>query len=205
MGYNMFAYCNGNPVMFADPSGTKSSFLKEYSNGILQEILSDKEGSKKTYNAQDRLMIKKSISTGSPVDITKKLNIVMKTNVLRFNQEVVSPVYSNPVTILMEFCERSKSGGDRDIKYQWDLPTDIEYIYDGNTLRYDDIGNLHFGFVGASIYPLDFLLCGAGVYQLYSSLKGEKVPLGGPSPFFDDPRDQEMIKMGYNLYMEMFA
>ena len=36
MGYNMFAYCNNNPVMYVDPSGTRSR------SAILEDIMSTK-------------------------------------------------------------------------------------------------------------------------------------------------------------------
>ena len=65
-------------------------------------------------------------------------------------------------------------------------------------LRYDDPGNINFGYVGAVLFSEEILCLGAGVNQI--SKYGFR--FGDFSTFFDDPRDNMMIKLGYALYWE---
>ena len=96
------------------------------------------------------------------------------------------------------FYNNVKDGGKLDIKLsdEWKFETGKIYVYNGRGLRYDDPGNINFGFVGAVIFPLDVLCFGAGANQV----KNYGFRFGDFSTFFDDPRDNEMIKYGYTLY-----
>ena len=89
-------------------------------------------------------------------------------------------------------------GGSLDIKLQDDRKFENGkiYLYNGQKLRYDDPGNINFGYVGAAIFPRAILCFGAGVNQI--SKHGLKY--GDISTFWDDPTDNRMIKYGYGLY-----
>lgn len=188
-GYNMFAYCNGNPVMFVDPYGMAVEFFEFYEQEILNDILNNGG----TYNARDLHNLKKSAAYGDPIDITKLLNKEMRANRSDFIEERRSKDYSE---ILKMFLDYSKTGGKWDLKTQWSLP-DIDYVYNGNILRFDDLGNIHFGYVGSCLFTVTALRIGAGLYQLYTYVKGGQTSLGPLVTFFDDPRDSLMIKIGY--------
>ena len=98
------------------------------------------------------------------------------------------------------FYENVIDGGDLDIKLQdeWKFEEGKTYTYNGMVLRYDDPGNINFGYVGAVLFSEGILCFGAGVNQI--SKYGFK--FGDISTFYDDPRDNEMIKLGYSIYQE---
>lgn len=62
---------------------------------------------------------------------------------------------------------------------------------------FEDFGNFHYGVVGrAAGFSRITLLAGAGWNQLTKS----KTKARWARSFFDDPRDQEMIRRGMNWY-----
>lgn len=65
-------------------------------------------------------------------------------------------------------------------------------------LRYDDPGNINYGYVGAILFDLEVLWFFAGANQVYN----HGFQYGDSSTYFDDPRDREMIERGYTLYTE---
>lgn len=104
---------------------------------------------------------------------------------------------------LNEFKELVKTSGELDIKNQeqWKFRNNLTYLFNGEVMRNDDIGNIAFGYYGAAVYGKDFLHTGAGLYQLWSDIKGEN-PIQWNGKFFDDPQDYDMIEYGYKLYKE---
>ena len=69
---------------------------------------------------------------------------------------------------------------------------------------YDDVGNIHYGYVGSAIAnPLSLLLSAAGAYQRISgtSLPEYDPAARGDDPAArgDDPADQQAIIFGYML------
>ena len=91
-----------------------------------------------------------------------------------------------------------KDGGKWDIKLQpdWTLDSNYKYLFHGRDIRYDDPGNINFGYAGSVLFPEIALCAGAGLNQ-YSKYG---TSCGDISTFFDDPRDNEMIKYGIQLY-----
>lgn len=102
-----------------------------------------------------------------------------------------------------EFIQLVKTKGALDIKSQepWMFRDGLTYLFNGEVMRNDDIGNIAFGYYGAAAYGKDFLHLGAGYYQLQSDLK-HKYPVQWNGKFFDDPQDYDMIEYGYELYKE---
>lgn len=91
----------------------------------------------------------------------------------------------------------------------WGLNINIDYIYKGNTYRYDDIGNIHYGYVGREVFGILVLLSGAGVYQAISDFKrgsgnllskASNIQFNHFYAFFDDPQDQQMVMIGSVLW-----
>ena len=78
-------------------------------------------------------------------------------------------------------------------------------MYKGMVLRFDAPDNINFGYLGAALFskrilipfPKRILCLGAGINQVLKP----NVPHGDIFSFFDDPRDNFMIKYGYGLYM----
>ena len=104
----------------------------------------------------------------------------------------------DPDELISFFISKVRTGGDWDLKNQssWNLKRDYTYIYHGKELRYDDVGNIHFGFVGRLLFPKEILLAGAGLYQI----KNGNSHIYYLFSNFDDPQDQAMIAYGYDLW-----
>lgn len=174
----MFAYCENCPIIYVDFGGAMP---------CLVNLCAKWEGSGSSVISP----------SGSTVDLTDKLNQFMIKNAKTL--EEYSQTH-NFIETFIYFYDNVKDGGDLDIKLQedWKFEEDKTYTFNGTILRYDDPGNINFGYVGAVLYPEDFLCLGAGVNQIskYGFIFGDF------STFFDDPRDNRMIKLGYTLYWE---
>ncbi len=64
----------------------------------------------------------------------------------------------------------------------------------------DDIGNIHFGYVGSVLFRKTTLCAGAGMYQIYSGTSDWKYI----SSYFDDPRDSKAIKLGVEMWKKYY-
>lgn len=103
------------------------------------------------------------------------------------------PVYYN-----LTNYNKEDYGGEWDLKTSWALKSDVVYLYRGMRLNKNDIGNIHYGYVGSSCFYSDMLLRAAGLAQfLLSDFEGSNW-----QTFFDEPRDQEAIKYGITLWEE---
>lgn len=91
-----------------------------------------------------------------------------------------------------------KPGGAWDFKSQeeWDLNNNASYLFNGTILRYDDIGNIHYGFVGRVIFSEEILLLAGGVVQIRTGTSKWSYWKSN----FDDPRDQWAIQIGCDLW-----
>ena len=95
--------------------------------------------------------------------------------------------------------------------------TKTEFLFEGSKMTAQDVGNFHYGVVGKATPLLDdeTLLRSAGGTQIAAKTsnpewqKFVEVPVPGmvtthawvlAPPYGDDPRDQEMIKNGFNYY-----
>ena len=183
VGNNMFAYCGNNPVINVDYTGMRHCAAVS----INEE------------NAYDRFIscnYQRTVSLqelGQIVDITEKLNGFMEENAQKLRDYAYA---HNPIDTLIYFVRNVTDGGALDIKLQneWRFEEGKTYIYKGMVLRYDDPGNINFGYVGAELFPRIVLCIGAGLNQLTKP----NVPHSVFS-FFDDPRDTYMIKYGYGI------
>ena len=129
------------------------------------------------------------------VDITNRLDTAMRENsqsVIKIRDEVG---YFEAVGY---FTGMVRGGGLWDFKSQeeWGLSSEKTYYYHGIPLRYDDIGNIHYGYVGKELYTTSVLLKMGGVIQIISGTSEWKYF----SSNFDDPRDQMTIKYGCILW-----
>ena len=136
--------------------------------------------------------------------ITSKLYNVMRNNAKKFAEYIKQQVDRNGmvkglINAFKFFYNKVKTRGEWDLKNrpEWKLNKGDCFIFNGKTLRSDDPGNIHFGYVGAVMFPEKILRVGAGVYQIYSGTSRFNYFW----TFFDDPRDSSMISYGYDLYM----
>jgi hypothetical protein len=103
------------------------------------------------------------------------------------------------------FASMVHGGGEWDFKtvIGWDS-TKICYIsscygYPGGryyVLRGEDIGNIHFGYVGSTLFSPATLLTAAGFVQILSGTS----ELSWYNSYFDDPNDQAAIQRGINYF-----
>ena len=87
---------------------------------------------------------------------------------------------------------------------EWDIKRSTEkysykkkMIYNGVVYSGEQIGNIHFGYVGRAVFSRWFLHFGAGINQLKKGFEKENLAF-----FFDEPEDYEMIDYGIRLYEE---
>ncbi|EOP46348.1 polymorphic toxin type 44 domain-containing protein [Bacillus cereus] len=141
-------------------------------------------------------------------DLTNDFTSIMKANknrmkIINASAEKIEKGSSNPVEGAVAsraykytvFTKLVKSGAPWDYKLKYGPKT--TYTFDNRTLTGEDLGNFHFGYVGKAIGFTDLELTGgAGFYQLLSRTSEWSYY----QTFFDDPRDQEMIKLGIDYY-----
>lgn len=137
------------------------------------------------------------------IDITSRLISLMRSNALKFAayimmQILFKGVVKGLINSFKYFYNNSKSGGAWDLKRlrNWQLAKGDWFVFRGKKLRNDDPGNIHFGYVGSVMFPVNILRAGAGVYQIYSGTSSWKYWW----TFFDDPRDSAMIWYGNALF-----
>ena len=190
LGTNMFAYCRNNPVVEKDSYGgiPKCCYLLQDDIGWA----GNEDGIRDITEELDALMrkhakeLKKSFSDA----------VIGADKGYRYlggrSQQTVTLIAF--FITLDFFIEKVKTGGDWDLKNNI-YPSSNQYIYNGKEYTGEDIGNIHFGYVGAALYNSWFLHFGAGVYQIFSGSKWEYW-----STCFDEHRDREMIEYGIKLY-----
>ena len=95
------------------------------------------------------------------------------------------------------FYKNTRTGAKYDIKNQaWfrDKYRHYDIVWRKMKLRYDDPGNIVFGyFAAASNMPVKVAQFGPGIYQMYST----GINWHYVRTFGDDPRDCAMIEYGY--------
>ena len=174
---NLYVYCADNPVNYVDPSGHKKS---------------------------------------KTIDITGEFDTTMRLNALQLQQKLEAALdkywyyagIRDIAKVFKLFYNKVKSGGDWDFKVQkkWKLKSGYKYLYRESKKkkkyfkRNDDIGNVHYGFVGSALFSKFTLCAGAGAYQVYTDIKNKRKTQVFKLSFGDDAHDTEMIKYGISLY-----
>ena len=200
-GTNMFAYCLNNPVMYVDPRGTDTSdeigfafqtilYAAFYAGSLLY-----------LYGEKDAFAVAQEfVDSGLGfsevfVDVTDKLNEELIINALYLSQIIAD---LGTVAAIQFFVDNVKTGGIMDFKNNpdWNLKKYIIYIFEDNILRYDDLANINYGFIGRLLFSEEMLLIAGGVVQIWE--KTSKIDYIFPN--FDDPHDQWAISFGYHLW-----
>lgn len=176
---NMFAYCGNNPVNNIDEAGMCYYNAKgKWTHDNWEFQIDERE---EHYKIKDE-----------PIDVTEKL-----TNEMLRNAKEIADVASDFVaTAALVFADNVCPGHEWDLKTSWNLSKDELYLFNDEILRFDDIGNIHYGFVGRTIFPSSILLKMGGVVQIFTGTSS--FSYAGSN--FDDPRDQWAIQYGYNLW-----
>lgn len=133
-------------------------------------------------------------------DITKAFSSTMKSNAAYMAQYALYDLDKKtyPLNTGIEFASRVKSGAVWD--YKGKEPYKSKYFkYDGATLVGEDIGNMHYGFVGRGAgFDRETLSSAAGAYQICSGT----AHLKWYATYFDDPKDQAWINKGMNYFRD---
>ena len=220
-----YTYVNNNPIMLVDPTGMESAsiHIDKYGN-ILKNVNDGDNGVYVHQNATtksdiDKVYNKNNTSAGGRKigKIGGKLDInEIYTNTLNENIKESKGVYS-PFT----FRNYVKTNGKWDLKNNkntiYGLTNDgkTRFLFNGQTMESQDIGNHHFGVVALAygLFPSEeFILEKAGEYQIKSRTskpewqryKIEKIFWIEKKtilpPYGDDPRDQQWIRAGFKYY-----
>lgn len=147
------------------------------------------------------------------------------TNLLKENTQTAKGLYSP-----FKFKELVKNKGDWDLKNNKNSIFGIgndgktRFLFDGNEMESQDIGNHHFGAVGEAygLFPQEFMLRQAGQAQIdagtsrpeWQKYTMRSYPCGKElqntctetilqAPYGDDPRDQSWIIAGFKYYQNM--
>ena len=98
------------------------------------------------------------------------------------------------------FASMEKKGGPWDLKTIYNLKYTTYYDTKINgkilSLLGDDIGNIHYGYVGKAMFPSFILKSLAGMAQI----SGGNYKVSWFTSYFDDPRDQLAIQRGIDYY-----
>lgn len=179
-GCNMYVYCENNSVNRID---------------ILGECWYDAKGNWRhdSWEYIGNYERKAEPKTKPVVDITWKLTSEMRKNAaeLREYERNYGLVWA-----ALYFINKVKTGGDWDLKNQerWHFNDNFTYTFNGVKLRNDDIGNIHYGYVGRELFGIDILLIGGGAYQVKTDFPN--IQWNHFYALFDDPRDQLMVIFG---------
>ena len=134
-------------------------------------------------------------SDAEVVDLTEKLDALMHKSAADLKRVQAKYGY---YAACMYYYVKVKDGGDWDIKLQdeWKFEKGKTYVYQGRVMRWDDPGNIHFGYVGAILFHEEVVCFGAGM----NNMTKFGFSAGDFESYYDDPRDQEMMRWGYRLY-----
>lgn len=96
------------------------------------------------------------------------------------------------------FADKVKIGGDWDYKKNlvWNQNYNCKINGKIYVVRGDDIGNIHYGYVGKALFPDVALKSAAGLVQIV----GGEYKLSWYKTYFDDPNDQKAIDRGIYYY-----
>ena len=190
IGHNSFAYCLNNPVNMRDNIGslpkrnlTMQMCVYEQSGGNVYEDITEE------FNE-----LLRNHATEFENYINDKFHDFNNTNVCLNN--IFSLLINNPITdALWYFYEKETDGGEWDIKLTFRWTSSKLFVYNGELLNGQDLGNIHYGYVGSAVFPSWILIPAAGINQIK---KGFHIDYY--STFFDEPRDNEMIWYGIQLF-----
>ena len=133
-------------------------------------------------------------------DITDKLNGLMdEVGSKHFYKRFARIPLTVELMRYLDFANMVRPGGIYDLKAQAEWQGKEHYIYNGNIVWFDAPGNILYGYLGKSMGFSDLVLYAApGVAQIAVGTSSWNFAFS----FFDDPRDQENIRLGIQIFRE---
>lgn len=119
---------------------------------------------------------------------------------------------------IYEFEDLVKSWAPYDIKRRFSWSQDLQYIFDGRVIDFDDTGNMAYGVLAKAAGMWNIIMeSGAGAINAYEALKGNwnnnkdlfklgeviRREMSWWRTYGDDPRDNEAIKLGVEYYYKL--
>ena len=100
-------------------------------------------------------------------------------------------------------------------RFSWSQ--DLQYIFDGGVIDFDDTGNIVYGVLATAADMSDFIMqAGTGVVNAYEALRPPfenkdwerfietlEREISWIFTYFDDPQDNEAIKLGVEYYYKI--
>ncbi len=121
-----------------------------------------------------------------------------KLGLIMYNNNIISASAYAYMSTGIFFTSKVKSGGEWDFKATLGYSTLYKVTYEGYTFYYSGeiIGNFHYGYTGATVFPDTVLLSAAGLVQIISGTSD----ISFWDSYFDDPMDQTWIEEGIRVY-----
>lgn len=138
-----------------------------------------------------------SAVSAAPKDVTSDFSLKMRQNGAWIAYYALTDKEQGtyPLGTGMLFAEYVQPGGDWD--YKLTLGTNTPYKYAGYDVTGEDLGNMHYGFVGRFAgFSKNLLLTAAGAVQIYAGTAQFK----WYKTYFDDPNDQHWIDHGIRRF-----
>ena len=177
--WNLYAYCGSIPNCYTDPSGNKAKNISK----VLD----------KTMLKNARWLFKYSKKIRNKYGLAAALTGAMIIK------------YAGSIKILNAFIKKVRNGGEWDLKLKkkWQPKTYgvKKFKYHKYSIEAQDVGNIHFGYVGAVLFGKITLCSGAGFYQILSGTSSWNYV----KSYFDDPRDTKYIKIGYAMWKKKYG
>ena len=95
------------------------------------------------------------------------------------------------------FVQMVNDGMEWDIKLTDEYKSSSSFVFRGEIYKGEQLGNIHYGYVGSVLYPPIILHLGAGYNQITKGFHIEYL-----FTLFDEPGDYDMIDYGIKLYKE---
>ena len=191
----------------------KAEDVTEKLMGIFREAKREGEGLKEKYP--------KAASFGT-VRFLANAGVVKLTNI----NKIPLTKFEEAKKYIDEFQSLVQSWGPYDIKRRFSWSQDLQYIFDGKTIDFDDTGNMAYGVLAKAAGMSDFIMqLGAGGYNFFEAVGGwstwndikslefseamPRIKKGWAyekdwiSTYFDDPRDNAAIRLGVEYYYKI--
>jgi len=127
-------------------------------------------------------------------NVTSSFSSIMLKNAARAYQYKIADI-TFPVGTGRFFASKVKSRGPWDYKHAYGATE--RYVFGGRTMKGEDLGNMHYGYVGKFAgFTTTQLKTAAGAVQIFS----ETAKIKWYKSYFDDPNDQTSIIRGINYY-----
>jgi RHS repeat-associated protein len=180
---HFWRYCGNDPLNGVDPSGLDAGWAE-------RSVPNDPYGEKRWFRLDrgDRIIV--------PIDVDLKANI---REAERRKKLFDSP---NPCWPGLIPLHGDLGGPSKTSWFVRQVVPGGPWDYKTRDADYENFGNFNYGATGAALgFSQDDLLYAAGRVQQYTGPTDPSwgTPSGGP-PYGDDPRDQDMIRQGYQYY-----